>query len=558
MSELSSRTLRPWQRTALTQFLQSKEVDFAVTATPGAGKTTFALSAAKLLLASKAIKRVIVVVPTDHLRTQWGDAAADLGLMLDSTLENNGTLTEDFDGYVCTYAQVALAANRHRRRCEQLKTLVILDEVHHAGDGLSWGEAILEAFNPASRRLVLTGTPFRTSSKEKISFVRYEDDGNGVLKNVSDYTYGYAHGLRDGVVRPVMFAAYSGVARWRNSAGEVLSGSLSEPASKEQEMAAWKTILKPDGRWIPHVIAAADARLTEIRKAGMKDAGGIILASNQEMARAYARVVKEMTGEKPTVVLSDDPKASSQIDAFNKGTQRWLVAVRMVSEGVDVPRLAVLCWLTSYRTPLFFAQAVGRVVRARQPGESATVFLPAIRPLLALAAELEKERDHVIEKGTVEGEDPEIKVRAEATEGGTDIEHLDADAEFAHILFGGKATLADDIRDENGSHDDFLGLPGLLSPEQTASLLKKRETEMRAKAFQVSGTAPTETVWTAKQIRDLRLEVHKLVSRYAHRSGIQHATVHSNVRKAVPGPPSAQATGEILMARRDWLLSKLA
>ena len=53
---------------------------------------------------------------------------------------------------------------------------------------------------------------------------------------------------------------------------------------------------------------------------------------------------------------------------------------------VDVPRAACLAWMTSYRTPLFFAQAVGRVVRARRPGESATVFLPAVRPLLALAA----------------------------------------------------------------------------------------------------------------------------------------------------------------------------
>src|SRR5213076_2154097 len=91
-----------------------------------------------------------------------------------------------------------------------------------------------------------------------------------------------------------------------------------------------------------------------------------------------------------------DPKASAKIGEFSASNARLAVCVRMISEGVDVPRAACLAWMTSYRTPLFFAQAIGRAVRARTPHESATVFLPAVRPLLALAAELEAERNHVI------------------------------------------------------------------------------------------------------------------------------------------------------------------
>src|SRR3712207_5175792 len=123
----------------------------------------------------------------------------------------------------------------HAARSTAVKTLVVLDEVHHAGDGLSWGEATEEAFGFATRRLCLTGTPFRTKPDERIPFVRYEEDsfegdGGGLggsdepagvgLVSRADYTYGYREALADNVVRPVVFAAYTGTSRWRNSAGE--------------------------------------------------------------------------------------------------------------------------------------------------------------------------------------------------------------------------------------------------------------------------------------------------------------------------------------------------
>ena len=36
-----------------------------------------------------------------------------------------------------------------------------LDEIHHAGDALTWGDGVREAFDPATRRLALTGTPLK-------------------------------------------------------------------------------------------------------------------------------------------------------------------------------------------------------------------------------------------------------------------------------------------------------------------------------------------------------------------------------------------------------------
>ena len=77
-----------------------------------------------------------------------------------------------YHGMAVTYAQVAVRASLHREITESARTLVILDEVHHAGDSLSWGDAIREAFESATRRLSLTGTPFR-SDTSPIPFVTY-------------------------------------------------------------------------------------------------------------------------------------------------------------------------------------------------------------------------------------------------------------------------------------------------------------------------------------------------------------------------------------------------
>ena len=163
--------------------------DFLVTATPGAGKTTFALTLAARLLERRAIDRVVVVAPTDHLRTQWADAADRLGIGLDAALSNaTGPVRPDLTGYVTTYAQVAAKPALHHARTVHKRTLVVLDEVHHAGDGLSWGDAVAAAFESAARRLCLTGTPFRTRPDERIPFVRYESDTDGGFRSSADFT----------------------------------------------------------------------------------------------------------------------------------------------------------------------------------------------------------------------------------------------------------------------------------------------------------------------------------------------------------------------------------
>ncbi len=577
-----ARALRAWQQRALAAYGRGS-ADFLVTATPGSGKTTFALELATRLVAAGEVQRVVVVAPTDHLRTQWARAAAAAGLGLDPELPNDvGPVRPGLDGYVATYAQVAARPLVHRARVQARRTLVVLDEVHHAGDGLSWGEAVEEAFTPAWRRLSLTGTPFRTRAAEKIPFIRYATEPDGALRSLADVSYGYADALADGVVRPVVFAAYTGVSRWRTSAGEVVSAALTDAGIRQVEAAAWRTALDPGGQWVPHVLAAMDDRITQLRAAGMAGAAGIVLASDVADARAYAALATRVTGREPVVVTSDDPAASARLAAFADSDDRMVVCVRMISEGVDIPRAACLAWLTSYRTPLFFAQAVGRVVRARRPGEQATVFLPAVRPLLALAAELESERNQVVPPPPASDELPDPREPAESA-GRDGWEAIGAEAEFAHVLQGGRAVTG--LEEPAGlgpagldpsalsgaplsdSDADELGLPGLLSPEQTAALFARRDADHRRRAAPTRaadatgdaggpGTADRAAEPSAWELAaTLRREVNHLVARVAARTGEPHGRIHAQLRAAVPGPASASAPVAVLRERRDRLLA---
>nr|WP_245529047.1 DEAD/DEAH box helicase [Beutenbergia cavernae] len=555
--------LRAWQQAAVDDYLARSPRDYLAVATPGAGKTTFALRVATELLEAGLVRRVTVVAPTEHLKVQWAEAAARVGVRIDPSFRNaQGRHGAQFDGVALTYAQVAANPALHRARTQAGPTLVILDEVHHAGDALSWGDAVVEAFEPARRRLSLTGTPFR-SDTAAIPFITYSADGEGIRRSRADHAYSYGDALADGVVRPVLFMAYSGQMRWRSRAGDEVSARLGEPLTKDMIAQAWRTALNPKGEWIPAVLAAADTRLTEVRR-GMPDAGGLVIATDQETARAYAGRLREITGESAVVVLSDDDDASARIEEFTAGTQRWMVAVRMVSEGVDVPRLAVGVYATATATPLFFAQAVGRFVRARRRGETASIFLPSVPTLLGLAGELEIERDHALDRpasATEDGlDDAELAAANRAEKASSDLtqpgfEALEAQASFDRVLFdGGEFGTGGEIGSDEEA--DFLGLPGLLDADQVRDLLRSRQAEHVA-SRRARGAEPASD---HRRLAALRKELSSLVSAWSRRSGVPHGVVHTRLRERSGGPEVPLASADQLQARidavRGWFVGR--
>ncbi len=487
--------LRGWQKDAYFEYFRLPRRDFLLVATPGAGKTRYALTLASELLARREVARLTVVTPTEHLKHQWAEAAARFGIAIDPSYSNaQGRAGAHFTGVAVTYAQVAAHPALHRQRTENRRTLVVFDEIHHAGDALSWGEAVKEAFDPARRRLALTGTPFR-SDTNPIPFVTYADEPGGGRRSASDYVYGYGPALEDGVVRPVIFLAYSGEMRWRTRAGDEITATLGTEMTRDQIAQAWRTALDPAGEWVSRVLEAADKRLTEVRRA-MPDAAGLVIAGDHADARAYASLLRGLTGRRPVVVLSDDPMATKKIASFAASDERWMVAVRMVSEGVDIPRLAVGVYATSVSTALYFAQAVGRFVRARRRGETASVFLPSVPVLLGFAAELEAERDHVLRSSTgaePPGEDELAEAQRQRDtpdiEDGPAFQPLNASVHFDRVLYdGGEFGTA--AAAGSAEEEDFLGLPGLLDPDQVRTLLRKRQQSQLAARSRDTQAAP--------------------------------------------------------------------
>lgn len=572
----TAQRLRAWQAEALDLYFGMDGPDgegggprdFLAAATPGAGKTTFALRLASELLRRGIIDRIVVVAPTEHLKTQWADAAARVAIRLDPAFSNRHYApARHYHGVAVTYAQVAVKASVHQRLTMDARTLVILDEVHHGGDALSWGDALREAYSRASRRLLLSGTPFR-SDTAPIPFVEYHPDENGIRVSRTDYAYGYRRALEDGVVRPVMFMVYAGQMRWRTKTGDEMEAQLGQDNTKDITAQAWRTALDPSGEWIPAVLRSADRRLTEVREQ-VPDAGGLVIATDQTAARAYAEVLHEITGEAPTVVLSDEAEASSRIEEFAQSDGRWMVAVRMVSEGVDVPRLAVGVYATSASTPLFFAQAIGRFVRARRRGETASVFLPNVPQLLALANEMERQRDHALDRdgdGDEWNAEEDLMDAAEREEKASDAlteefqyQALNSLAHFDRVLFDGKefGQLAVPGTPEE---EEFLGLPGLLEPEHVHELLMQRQarqgrhrTAREAREAQTPGEEPALPQALHRSLKEQRQLLNSLVGLYARQSGEPHGAVHAELRRVCGGPAVSHATVAQLQARIDTL-----
>lgn len=555
----SSQRLRAWQQEAFDLYNRLQPRDFLAVATPGAGKTTYALTIAADLLHRGIVERVVVVAPTDHLKTQWAHAAGRHGIMLDPALGGRGALAKDFHGFVVTYAGLASNSNGFRVRIEQRRTFVIIDEIHHAGDALSWGDAVREACEPAVRRLSLTGTPFR-SDENPIPFVDYEKRPDGSMVSRADYAYGYGQALRDNVVRPVLFMSYSGKMRWRTRAGDEVEANLGTELTRDMAAQALRTALDPQGSWVPAVLAGAHKRLQEVRR-HVPDAGGLVIASDQAAARAYAHILRDVSGTDPVVVVSDESESAERIEKFAYSDDPWMIAVRMVSEGVDIPRLAVGVYATNTSTPLFFAQAVGRFVRARRRGETASIFVPSVPGLLALASDLERERDHVIGRRVDDEDDlfaaeSQLLQQAQREDQAPDeLEHvdfaaLDSDARFDRVLYDGSEYGREGVIEPGSDEElDFIGIPGLLEPSQVAELLNHARSRPPADEHLAAPEATYES-------RDsLRRELNSLVGAWHHRNGQPHGVTHAQLRSATGGPPSAQASSTQLRERIDLIRS---
>lgn len=359
---------REWQTAFLNDWKKRVPKEpFMLIAIPGGGKTMAALEAARTWMAAASDRRVIIVVPTDNLREQWKDEAANFGMDL-QTKELGTNFKHGFCGAVTTYSFVSTNRAMFRALCT-VPTMVIFDEIHHCGERASFGDGIKDAFGLAEERLLMSGTPWKSDGRP-IPFVKY--DGNGYA--VGDFTYDYPLALVDGVVRYLVFDHSIGIIR-NECTGDI--EVLSKDISEDEASYRLRNLLKPDGDYVREQIADAHRKLVECRKT-IPDAAALAACIDMQHAVKVASVIRKVTGCEPSLIVSDNELVNDTVRKFRTSGKEWLVSVRMVSEGTDIRRLQVLCYLTNTTSELFFRQIIGRVSRVRDLDDfEAYVYLPA-------------------------------------------------------------------------------------------------------------------------------------------------------------------------------------
>lgn len=524
-------SLRDWQRKALECYrhaLKEQEKSILWEATPGAGKTTAALLLLSHQLRAGRGEPCLVVVPTAHLKIQWAQAAARFKIHLSTDISSFG-LTEsskskvmygsgvvlksrpvikhsDFHGAVVTYQQIAQNPMLFRTFC--YRSPVVLDEIHHAGDGLSWGDALSCALGESRFILCLSGTAFR-SDNNPIPFVSYSSEG----ESQPHFTYGYRDAIRDSVCRPLVFFSYGGSISWREESGETVSVSLSDPLDHQTASKRLRAALDPKSMWIDPIIKDAHEKLLYVRREH-HDAGGLIVCADKTHARSLAKRLREITGETATIVLSDDANASANIKKFASDSSKWLIACNMVSEGVDIPRLRVGIFATTIRTRMYFRQFLGRIVRRTstpQGMQLAYCYLPGDNRLLALAEEIENEQRHVI---SVSPEDPFEEYRLE----NSDNEKKDRPSfEAAYSLNSGVQS----VLVSGTPLPLFDGIQATAKDHKIEEIIEK---ELNSKIESELTKSEQKNLLT-KQIKDM-------VGSYKRKTGEPYAAIHARLNKA--------------------------
>ena len=432
MTPAPRTSLRAWQQRALDRLAGWSGDPFLISAAPGAGKTRPALELAAEMLRERVVRRIVVLCPTTPLTRQWAVAAAASGVQLAPDAKGPNP-PRDFHGVAVTYARVASDPAAWAAKVTP-ETLVIVDEAHHLGEDLTWGTSFQRAFAAAPRWLLLSGTPFR-SDATPIPGVRYDRDG--VV--VPDVSYTYAEAVADGICRPVAFVTFDGTLSWR-SGDDVIESSFETVLTPREASRRYRTAIStelPDG--LPRILREADAKLRALRAEGHRDAGALAVAADATHARRIAKLLGEVTGKAPVVVLHTETGAARKLAEFRGSKEPWIVAVNMVSEGVDIPRLRVGVYATAAKTPLIFRQIVGRFVRTG-PGMGAQpswVYLPADQVLRGHASEVETELRHALHRDEpAEALDELPERRASEPSPQAEFEPLSAEFASQMTLFG--------------------------------------------------------------------------------------------------------------------------
>jgi superfamily II DNA or RNA helicase len=524
--------LRGWQQEFVKLVQCEDRKVYGICACPGAGKTVGCLAVVQSMHAPVANPKLIVVSPSCEIRDNWAKVALkQFGLNLLYThwervggrrrlVKWDGSLRPfegdmGYDGISLTYAQLARDAGAPgswsecvRGLCRKFNTAAIADEIHHASSVAAWGSALeLALGSDASLILLASGPPFRTDGR-RISYANYT--AGGAFEADISYTYGQA--IADRICRPITFHKLGGQQEWIGD-DQVHTASFEDPLEARGVSRRLRTSVSTASTLLSAMITEANDELDRMRLA-MPDAAGLLVAQDQDHARRITSLVRDLTGDDAALAISDGDEDSrvgaDVIDAFRDGSKKWLVAVGMVSEGVDIPRLRVLVYATNITSPLRFRQITGRVVRTRS-GEAfgrSHVWIPNDSRLVELAVEIEKEVEAALREPPAtreESEDREDREPAQFTPlggEGDDRGRIDRGCDFsAHEI-----EQAAFVSAKSGLHFD---------PVSVAKAVRALD-EFKSKS---ATPEPKQVIDLSKELTKKRDRLSKMVGRYAYGFG---------------------------------------
>ena len=419
---LTNKTPRKWQIEALKaveqQRLDGRTNHFCVDATPGAGKSLFLQLVARYFIEADLVDSVLVLVPTDELRRAAKQTFLDdVGIKLIASSghelqkdliqhlrQKETAISEGAIGQVMTYAQSTnedLFNEALNDWSNGKRLLLIADEVHHAADhgDSKWGKTLQTALYAADYALLLTGTLFRTDL-HKIPGVDYLQQGDQQLLAQPHFKLTLKEATKEKYISTVNFVLRDCDIKFNSivvnadgeTVNEVLTRALSDlPAGKEADQ-LYSMALDPTQPAVKLLLAEAHRNLMYKRERHEKAYGegssvlppaGLVVCKDKDSADLTAAVLQEISGKVPMIIHGSAGKNMKQrIHKFRTSDAEWCVSVGMISEGVDVPRVKTLVYLTNKKTDLVFAQIVGRAQRVRydnlgkQIEEMATVVMP--------------------------------------------------------------------------------------------------------------------------------------------------------------------------------------
>lgn len=486
-----------WQNRMMSHYFETDAHTYTINACPASGKTRAVARIARQLLNRHQVQQIIMVVPWLSLRGQTERDAYNEKLALYPDFVNADTTYDmgDFQGIVVTYQQLHNAPALFNDMTRKRNTLVVLDEIHHAflpadeSDSpevdSKWGQSLTEAFDGAARIIATTGTLFRSKPGEKIPFIQYDKNATAI----ADFTYTYAEAIQNGNCRRCEFSEFDGVARWiePHDDADPNRASRAVELSTNDRGVGLSSLYSFTGAFLRPMIKAAHQRLVSIRQS-TPNAGGLLIAQSQDAAEHMVQILREVTGTTPVLAISKDPDAPKKIVDFRNATTPWIVAVNMVSEGVDIPRLAVGVWTSRTSTEMFFRQVVGRFARQGPGDHRSALYLPAVKPWTEYAQRVEDEIAHVIESKEPGPPPPEGVPRLALSPG---------QSELFQVVHGGEITAAQ-------RHEDALcycqanGIPEHLW-EQVANVID----DVRSEAGRTPPPDSAESEPTPNEQRNL-------------------------------------------------------